>query len=513
MNGPSRLTNALVIALGAILTLALQQGVEAQDSVPGEYVVLLRKDAVNVARINAMSADQRQEELEGLASKLLPERNATVTRTFGLVNGVGIRIPEEQVAPPDKMRVELMATLNEDVELIEPNYIYYQDGAEDAPMESDPRIGDMWFLERISAPQAWTVRNGSPDVIVAVVDTGVFMGHEDLQGNIWTNQAEANGQDGVDDDHNGIVDDVHGYDFFNDDPDPSADLVTRPNGVKEYEAHGTHVAGTIGAVANSKGIVGITRRVQIMPLKFLGGPRGSGSTIDAIAAIDYAVQNGAQVINNSWGGGGRSVALQRAIERANSAGVLFPAAAGNGGFDGVGDDNDADPHFPSSYDSPNIIAVAATNESNPEDLTTFSNFGAVSVDLAAPGQQILSTVPTGNNAAGPESGYAFFSGTSMATPIVSGTVALMMAEFPTMNHLAIRELILQNVDEVPALQGRVATNGRLNMNHALRPPTPTETPGVAAAGQPAEAAAADPTEAAKASLRPAFNAKAQSRRE
>lgn len=194
MNGPSRLTNALVIALGAILTLALQQGVEAQDSVPGEYVVLLRKDAVNVARINAMSADQRQEELEGLASKLLPERNATVTRTFGLVNGVGIRIPEEQVAPPDKMRVELMATLNEDVELIEPNYIYYQDGAEDAPMESDPRIGDMWFLERISAPQAWMVRNDSPDVIVAVVDTGVFMGHEDLQGNIWTNQAEANGR-------------------------------------------------------------------------------------------------------------------------------------------------------------------------------------------------------------------------------------------------------------------------------------------------------------------------------
>ncbi len=424
-------------------------------------------------------------------------------------------------ANPDKEIIirntpELVAALSEEVELIEPNFIYYQD----QQSGSDPLIGNMWFLDPIMAPSAWQVRSGSEGIVVAVIDTGLFFEHEDLVGNIWTNQLESNGQSGDYDDSNGLEDDLHCNDFYNSDPDPSPDFVTRPNGVQEFEAHGTHVAGTIGAVGdNPTGILGITRKVQIMPIKALGGPRGSGDTINLLAAIDYAVQNGATVINASWGGGGRSRAMELAIERANSAGVLFVAAAGNGGADVIGDDNDQTAHFPSSYTGENIIAVAATG---PGDMwarlpsqpagVSFSNYGLVSVDLAAPGQRILSTIPTGANPREPRSGYADFNGTSMATPIVSGTVALMRAEFPTMNHLEIRKLLLDSVDHVPTLSGRLATGGRLNMIRALRPVAPTLAIANAAVSRGSEVdealgrSTAEAAENAKMSLRPGLSA-------
>ncbi len=177
--------------------------------------------------------------------------------------------------------------------------------------------------------------------------------------------------------------------------------------------------------------------------------------------------------------------MELAISRANSAGVLFVAAAGNGGPDLLGDDNDQQPHFPSSYTAENIIAVAATGPNdewarlpNQPSGVSFSNFGATSVDLAAPGEAILSTIPRGASAGSPQSVYARQFGTSMATPIVTGAVALMRAEFPSMNHLEIRELLLETVDPVPRLAGKVATGGRLNLLRALRPtppPTPSET--------------------------------------
>ncbi|MCA9234320.1 MAG: S8 family serine peptidase [Planctomycetales bacterium] len=496
---------ACAYGLASIGVFAVSLTARAQEAVPGEYIIVLREDAMNVADVSAMSAGERKSVLADLAENLLPKRGAEITRTFRLVNAVGVRVPVDQDRPPEEMRVEVQATLNDDVELIEPNYLFYQDDEATDAGEVDPRLSDLWYLERIHAPEAWEIRNESPTVVVAVVDTGVFMDHEDLQGNIWTNQIEAAGAPGEDDDGNGFVDDIHGVDFFNDDSDPSPDFVTRPNGQKEFEAHGTHVSGTIGAVANSVGIVGISRRVKIMPLKFLGGSRGSGSTTDALAAIDYAVLNGARIINNSWGGGGASVALQRAIERANSAGVLFTAAAGNGGFDGIGDDNDGSPHFPSSYDVPNILAVAATGVSEADPLTVFSNFGTSSVDLSAPGQRILSAIPAGADPSQPTSGYAFFNGTSMATPIVTGSAALLMAEYPSLNHLAIRQLMLETVDPVPLLTGKVASGGRLNLARAMRPTAP------APAGSEAPVAmnADDPLENVSAVFRPAFTAAVQ----
>jgi subtilisin family serine protease len=452
----SRVTIAAFGSVVALFCLAAQ----AQESVPGEYIVLLRKHAVSVAEIRGMAAEEKKVALSGLAQEILPKRGATIMATLPLINAVGIKVPVAEVAPAGEPRAELLATLNENVELIEPNFLYFKDDS--AP---DPLMSQMWFLDKIQAKQAWDIRNESPNIVVAVVDTGVFMDHEDLRGNIWTNPSEKNGTPNKDDDNNGFIDDVHGFDFFNNDPDPSPEFVQAES---EFEAHGTHVSGTIGALGNNgKGIVGITRRVQIMPLKFLGGPVGSGSTIDAISAIDYAVRNGARIINASWGGGGQSVALQRAIERANSAGVLFVAAAGNGDPDGIGDDNDVTPHFPSSYPVENVVAVSATKQT--DELTVFSNFGLVSVDLAAPGAAILSTVPGGTNPQQPTSGYASFNGTSMATPVVSGSAALLMAEFPQLTHLEIRKLLLNTADPVSSLSGKIATGGRLNLLRALRP--------------------------------------------
>jgi subtilisin family serine protease len=331
----------------------------------------------------------------------------------------------------------------------------------------------MWHIAHVGLPVAWDFQTDSPDVVVAVIDDGAMLDHEDLTQSIWTNNDEIPGN-GLDDDGNAFEDDVHGWDFFNDDSDPSPDLVPElilglfPHPTrKEYEAHGTHVGGTIAAVGdNDTGVAGVSWQAQIMPLKFLGGAEGSGTLANAIAAIEYAVANGAHIINASWGGGPESQLLRSAIQTANNAGLLFIAAAGNGGPDGLSDDNDQVPHFPANYDVPNVISVAATTDT--DELTDFSNFGHVTVDLAAPGAGILSTVPTGNETStAPGSGYAEFNGTSMATPIVSGVAALLMARFPDFSHLEVKDLLLRTVDEVDVLAGRLATGGRLNAGSAV----------------------------------------------
>jgi len=207
----------------------------------------------------------------------------------------------------------------------------------------------------VDAPEAWSATTGDPGTVVAVIDEGVDINHPDLKNNIWTNPDETP-NNGIDDDRNSYVDDVNGWDFVNNDatvydPDPISGA---------GDEHSTHVAGTIAAEGNnSLGVVGVNWRTKVMPLKFLG-PNG-GYTSDAIKALNYAVAEGAKISNNSWGGGGFSQSLLDAITRADASGHLFVAAAGNGGADGVGDDNDATPHYPSNYNSSNIITVAATN--------------------------------------------------------------------------------------------------------------------------------------------------------
>ena len=345
----------------------------------------------------------------------------------------------------------------------------------------------------IDAPEAWDTTTGSQNTVVAVIDEGVDVNHPDLRDNIWRNPGEVAGN-GIDDDRNGYVDDVNGYDFANNDAsvyDPVRDPIS---GKVTGDEHGTHVAGTIAAQGNnSAGVSGVNWDAQVMSLKFLGA--NGGNTLDAVEAINYAVNKGVKISNNSWGGGGYSQALYDAIKNADAAGHLFVAAAGNGGTDGVGDNNDTTPSYPASYNLPNVISVAATN--NKDTLGSFSNFGTTSVDLAAPGVDIVSTYPEG--------GYGFMSGTSMAAPHVTGVAALMKSREPGLDDAQMRSRILGSVDKKDVLQGKVATGGRLNAAAALAGSTTAQAPA------PAPAPAADTTKPVVSAVRPVAGSRTRDR--
>jgi thermitase len=419
-----------------------------RDFAPGEVIVTLKGPATQ--------ADLRE---------LNQENDATVEEDLPRsdVNVVDL--------PRDLTVAEAVRAYEEspDVAYAEPNF-----KLQPAVAPSDPNYRDLWGLNNtgqtsgtpdadIDAPEAWDTTTGSPDVVVGVIDEGIDVNHPDLRDNIWTNSGEVAGNR-VDDDGNGYVDDVDGYDFANNDatvhdPDPISG-----NG----DEHGTHVAGTIAAVGNNGvGITGVNWDAQVASLKFLAAD--GGYTSDAIEAINYAVVEGMDISNNSWGGGSRSQALEDAIKRADNAGHIFIAAAGNGGSDGVGDNNDATPDYPASYGVPNIVPVAATNDT--DRLASFSNFGATTVDLAAPGVAILSTLP-GNR-------YGRYSGTSMATPHVAGVAALIKSQEPCLDDAQIKAKLLRYVDEKASLQGKVATNGRLNALGSLTQSGDTTKPRVA----------------------------------
>ncbi len=337
------------------------------------------------------------------------------------------------------------------IEYAEPNYIWRI--YETTP--NDSRFSDQWAVKNtgqsggfvdadIDATDAWDVQQGSRDVIVGIIDTGIDYNHPDLQANIWKNPGESgNGKEtnGVDDDGNGFVDDWRGWDFANNDNNPFDD-----------NAHGTHVAGIIGAAGNNgQGVSGTNWQVSLVGLKFLKG-NGSGTTDDAVEAILYATQMGFPILSNSWGGGGFSQALADAIEAANQAGILFVAAAGNDGKN-----NDTSANYPSNYTTANVLAIASSDR---RDLrSSFSNYGKTTVDLAAPGSDILSTVPNG--------GYQEFSGTSMATPYASGVAALVKAQFPGADMLTLKYRLMGSVDIVNNFVDRTVTEGRLNAAKAL----------------------------------------------
>jgi len=330
---------------------------------------------------------------------------------------------------------------------------------------NDPGYSQTWAMNNIGqaaglfdadidAAEAWDRTVGSRTIIVAVIDTGIDYRHPDLAANIWINTREIAGN-GIDDDGDGYIDDVRGWDFINNDSDPFDD-----NG------HGTHVSGTIGAVGNNGiGVAGVAWNVQIMALKFLGS-NGGGSTADAIRAIDYARINGAKILNASWGGGGYSQALGDAIERARQAGIIFVAAAGNSGTN-----NDAVASYPANYSSNNVVSVAATDRY--DTLAYYSNFGVTQVDLAAPGSSIYSTLP--NNS------YGTYSGTSMATPHVAGALALVWSYFPQYTYRQVIDQVLNNVDPLAGLEGKVATGGRLNVSRALSAGTASSGPSITSA--------------------------------
>jgi thermitase len=352
---------------------------------------------------------------------------------------------------------------------------------------TDPLYNQQWGMKDNDVKGAWSASGtkGNEHVIVAVLDTGVDYTHEDLVDNMWRNSGEmgldADGKNkatnGIDDDGNGFIDDVVGWDFGRGDNKPydlhktGLSLLLGGN-----PGHGTHCAGNVAARAdNGKGISGVAGNVKIMAMRFLTED-GQGSLEGAVQAIHYAVDNGAQILSNSWGsegddGGQESQALQDAIRYAMDKGVLFVAAAGNG-HQGVGYDNDSDakPGFPASYDIENIISVAALNDQ--DELGAFSNWGRKSVDIGAPGVKIFSTVPdqvyqdTVINI--PGFIVATWDGTSMATPHVSGAAALYLSKNPNADWREIKNAILSSATPVNSLSGKVVTNGKLNVKKLMQ---------------------------------------------
>lgn len=339
---------------------------------------------------------------------------------------------------------DTVAALESDpaVQYAEPNYIYQTDLT-----PNDPGYPDQWALgdgsSSIDAPEAWTVTTGSSAVRVAVVDTGMDMDHPDLAPNLWTNPGEIAGNL-MDDDGNGYVDDVHGYDWSGLDNDPS-----------DAQGHGTHVSGIAAARGNdSIGVSGTSWRSQIVPLRALDDD-GFGTTLELAQAFDYAGSMGFPIVNASLGGNGYSLTLENAVKAWPK--TLFIVSAGNGGSDGIGDDVETSPSYPCSFPQDNILCVTATDQN--DVLAPFANFGAVSVDLAAPGTEILSTL---NN-----DGYGIASGTSMATPYVSGTAALLLSVAPDTTVAKIKSALLDGTQKRTSLAGSTASGGRLNAFSSL----------------------------------------------
>lgn len=340
------------------------------------------------------------------------------------------------------------------IEFVEPNWIYQHQGTSNDPYFTTGKLWGMYgdgtspnnsFGSQ--AGEAWVNKTDCTDVYIGIIDEGLMYFHEDLADNVWTNSFDP--VDGIDNDGNGYIDDIHGYDFQGND-----------NSVYDGagDDHGTHVSGTVAAKGgNGTGVAGVCwNGIKLISAKFLG--RAGGTTADAIMAVDYITdlktRHGLNIVatNNSWGGGGYSESLFDAIERANNANILFMAAAGNSGAN-----IDVTPSYPASYPNTNIIAVAAIDSTG--NLASWSNYGPTSVDIGAPGVDIWSTVPKKRN----QSTYSLYNGTSMATPHVTGAAALYAAAHPGSTAAQIKAALLSAAIGTPSLSGTTATGGRLNI--------------------------------------------------
>lgn len=391
---------------------------------------------------------------------------------------------------------KVLADLREKFEIAEPNFRLdiASDRMQPQFWPSDELFLKQWALNNIgqSAPfglpgtrnsdmdilKAWEKTKGSKDIVVAVLDTGVDYTHPDLKNNMWVNEAEAKGEPGRDDDGNGYVDDIYGYDFVSSYSEEGRVKMWygKPGDADPMDenGHGTFCASEIGASSdNGQGVVGLNWNVQIMALRFLGS--SGGQTDDAVSAIYYAIDKKVDIMSNSWGGGPKNKFLAKAIGDAQKAGIVFVAAAGNDS-----NNNDANPSYPASYNQnhqdqelTNVISVGASdNQDNP---ASFSNFGHRAVHVFAPGVDIVGAVPV--HLMPGRKPYVVMSGTSMATPYVSGVVALMMAANPSLrkNPAEIKKILIETSDQVDNLVGKSQSNGRINAAKALNY-TPSNKP-------------------------------------
>jgi subtilisin family serine protease len=430
------------------------------------------KDAV-LSKVDGATAIEEFTELPGLAVvELTPAPTARRT---------ALSKEEEVLASVQQLKkqiAELEATGL--FEYVEPDYIV---GIQRSPTETSFTDGSLWGLRNtgqkgataenyrfdrrydpatgtanadIRATSAWDVTTGSTNVVVAVIDTGVRYTHQDLAANMWRNPGEIAGN-GRDDDNNGYIDDVHGINGAVP-RDRNGNLPPAAGDPMDDNGHGTHCAGTIGAVANGGGpAVGVAWNVRLMALKFLESD-GNGSISAALACINYAVAKGAHIMSNSWGtrpGGAQPAGLRDAVAAANARGVLFVVAAGNNS-----NNNDTRDVWPTNVDLPNVLSVAATDRQ--DGLASFSNYGRQKVHLGAPGVAIFSCW------AGSDTDYNSIPGTSMACPHVAGAAALVKARFPSADAAEMKQRILSTVDPVNSLTGKTVTGGRLNVDRAVR---------------------------------------------
>ncbi len=420
----------------SMLAAAAPAAAQDLDYVPGEVIVKLRGG-------QGASGAQR------FMGKAVSAGGLKLQRSWAGINMHKFSVRAD--APPkDVLAIVQELQGDPDVEFAEPNYYVRSQstGVEREisaqEFEATGSSGSMSQTSaHIEAESAWTIMSpNAPVVTVAIIDTGIDYNHRVFaaSGAIWTNPNEVPGN-GIDDDRNGYVDDVRGWNFVANTASPMDD-----------DGHGTHVAGIVlGVTQNIRANPISTAKIRLMPLKFLDS-KGVGTTSDAIEAIYYAANNGAQVLNNSWGGGGFSQALIDAINYAYSRKAVFVAAAGNSSSN-----NDASPTYPANYAFPNLISVAATNDW--DGLAGFSNFGKFTVHVGSPGVSILSTLPNDT--------FGYANGTSMATPFVAGVAALMLREAPAMNGYQIKNLILGGIDNASSLANKVATSGRLNVHSSV----------------------------------------------